>query len=143
MELGMMTAAWSYLEWHLGFLYKRLLGVTQEEAFTRFFRLNGTGARVNEIAQLLAVPDMCAEQVDGAESLLAEVKQLIGERNSLTHDVWFADSHSKEVLTFNFRAQPDTDERSTRREPRKVAEFRATILRLCERFDETFNQKPA
>lgn len=134
-QLGLMTAAWSYLEWILGWTLIRLTGDTQQDGFKKLFRAKGTGARVNLIVEAVLMSDR-VESIPDLENLLMQTKALGLIRNSLTHDVWFVETSSKEAMTFNYKEPPDSDRRRTVRIAGDIDAFRADVLELCEQFNK-------
>lgn len=134
-QLGLMTAAWSYLEWMLGWTLIHLTGDTQQDGFKKLFRAKGTGARINLIAEAALLSET-AETIPNLEDLLSETKALGLIRNSLTHDVWFVETSSKEAMTFNYREPPDSDRRRTVRIAGDIDAFRTDVLELCEQYNK-------
>jgi hypothetical protein len=87
-RLGIITAEWSALEWHLCFLFEALLGVDRERAEAVFFTLTNNRSRREVVANLAKV--LLTEESElrvRTDRILRRAKNAATRRNALAHGI--------------------------------------------------------
>src|SRR5215471_15264831 len=105
-KLGIITAEWSALEWHLCLLFQHLLGVDGQRAEAVFFTITNNRSRREAIASLanLLLPE--GNELRGrTDRILRRVSNAATRRNSMAHAIWHFGETSGSGSTINLKRE--------------------------------------
>lgn len=131
MALGEMTARWSFLEWLLVHLLVELTRMKWDQASAIIYAVNSTRART-DIVQTIAerLPKKDPRRVSAIEAVTM-VGRLSGRRNAFTHHMWFSETRTGKVWSFDYRQEPKPQGIAKRQTAHALFKFCHEIADVC------------